>query len=42
MQKVVIRSILFVCIVVKDLYVSYIKQILSGFNSWNGRNIITR
>ena len=23
-------------------YISYIKQILSGFNSWNGRNIIAR
>jgi len=26
----------------KDLYVSYIKQILSGFKLWNGRNIIAR
>ena len=26
----------------KDLYVSYIKQISSGFNSWNGRNIIAQ
>ena len=26
----------------KDLYVSYIQQVLSGFNSWIGRNIIAR
>ena len=24
----------------RNLYVSYMKQILSGFNSWTGRNII--
>ena len=26
----------------QSYYVSYIKQILSGYNSWDGRNIIAR